>query len=245
MNCTHCSAKIPGDALTCPYCGHETSNFARARELADEQKRHAHQQSLIDASKARQASVASLESAAKTSLYWTLAGVLVCCLPIGSVVGLFLGWRVRKTAAALNAPAPWQSMASIVVSVVWLGFLGLALTFGVISEHQKSVRVGQLREATKATAAAADLDAETACALVEMTLLEGGAGQKGGSLDLFRCEGALEKSAAGVVLKDIEFSRLSSEKPQRVDGCLTKGSRWKVDAIGSGSNCQSVVDAGN
>ena len=245
MNCTHCSAKIPGDALTCPYCGHETANFAKARALADQQKRYAEQQALIDASKARQLSLASLEGAAKTAFYWSLAGIAICCLPVGSVVGLLLGLRVRKNAAALNAPAPWQSMAAMVLAIICLGFFALAVSIVVVTEHQKSVRLAELREVTKAKALAVELDAETACALVEMTLLEGGAGEKGGSLHLFRCEGGVEKtSAGGAVLKDIEFTRLSADKPLRVDACLSRGSRWKIDAIGSGSGCRTGRDAG-
>lgn len=245
MNCTHCSAKIPGDALTCPYCGHETPNFAKARAQADEQRRHAEQQALIDAAKGRQFSVAGLESSARTAFYWSLAGVVVCCLPIGSVVGLVLGLRVRKQAASLNAHAPWQSMAAMVISIAWLGLFVLFLTIGIVTDHQRSVRVGELREATKAKATGAELDAETACALVEMTLLEGGAGQKSGSIHLFKCEGVLETTAeGGAVIKDIELARHSGDKPSRVDGCLSRGSRWRVDAIGTGPGCQQGRDGG-
>src|SRR5687768_10470421 len=128
MNCTPCSAKIPGDALTCPYCSHETPNFAAARAREEERRRHAQQQSMIDEGKARQISLASLEGSAKTAFYWALAGVLVCCFPIGSVVGLVLGFRVRKTAAALNVPAPWQSMAAIAGSIAVLAMFCFAVT---------------------------------------------------------------------------------------------------------------------
>lgn len=246
MNCSHCSATIPGDALTCAYCGHETPNVANVRALAEERKRHVEQQALIDASNARKASVDALDASARTAIYWSLAGVLVCCLPVGSIVGLVLGLRVRRSATVLKAPAPWQSMAAIVVSIVWLAFFLFALILGVITEHQKSARVAELRAATKGSAAAPDLDADTACALIEMTLLEGGAGREGGALDLFRCEGLVEKTATGgAVIKDIEFARASSDKPLRVDGCLSRGSRWKVDAIGTGPGCHAGYDAGN
>lgn len=245
MTCAHCSATIPSDALSCSYCGNETPNVAKARAVAEERKRHTEQQALIDASKARAASVAALDGAATTALYWSLAGVLVCCLPAGSVVGLVLALRVRRNAAALTASAPWQSMAALVLSVVWLAFFVVAVIFGVVTEHQKSTRVAELRATTRASAAAAELDADTACALVEMTLLEGGAGLKGGSLGLFRCEGSVERTpTGGAVVKDLEYARRSSDPPERVDACLSRGTRWKVDAIGTGPGCQERHDAG-
>jgi hypothetical protein len=159
-------------------------------------------------------------------------------------VGLVLGLRVRKLAAGANVPAPVLSLVALVVSAGWLGLFALAMVFGAIADHNVSVRVAELRAATKAKAAAAELDVDTACALVEMTLLEGGAGVKRGSLDVFRCEGILEKTADGAVLREVEYSRTSSDKPQRVDACLSRGSRWKVDAIGTGPGCQSGRDAG-
>lgn len=245
MNCSHCSAKIPSDALTCPYCGHETPNFAAARAHEAEKTRHAQQQAQADASTARQASLGTLEGSAKVALYWALAGVLVCCLPIGSIGGLVLGSRVRKSAAALGVPAPWQSLAALIVSAGTLSLLVLALIIGVISDREKTARVAALREATKASGAAAELEVETACALVEVTLLEGGAGQKGGALNLFRCEGALEREPGGAaVLRDVEYARLAGADPARVDACLSKGTRWKVDAIGTGPGCRTGADAG-
>ncbi len=245
MNCTNCSANIPSDALTCPYCGTETPNFAKARAREEQNQRHAHQQSLIDAAKARQAAVATLEGSAKTAFFWSLAGVFICCFPIGSIVSIVLSLRVRKTAAAANAPAPTMSMISLILSGLTLSFFIFALCLGIYSNHQKSLRVQALREATRTTAAATALDAATACDLVEMVLLEGGAGLKSGNLELFRCAGAVETSADGkAVIRDIEYSRTANDPPITTDGCLSRGSRWKVDAIGRGPGCRATADAG-
>lgn len=245
MNCTQCNASIPGDALTCSYCGKETPNFKPARELEAQNKRHAVQQAQVDAEKARKAQLAGLAGSARTAFYWSLAGVVVCCLPIGSLVGLLMGLKVRKTANELNVPVPGQALAAIILALGMMLFFTAALVAGIVSDHQKSVRVSALQAETKKGAAAAELDVATACGLAEIAMLEGGGGQTGGALSIFRCEGALEKQPEGkVVLKEIEYARSSSDTPKRVDCCFSKGSRWRVDAIGAGPQCGAGRDGG-
>lgn len=247
MNCTHCSAKIPADALTCPYCGSDTPHAAQARAQKEQQARHAAQLAAVDAGKARQKGVLELEKSARTAFYASILGVVVCCLPVGSLVGIVMGLKARKTAAALGAPAPWQSMAAIVLGVFWLGFVALALVMGVVGEREKAARIATLRDGIKETVRKSELDTPTACALAEIALLEGGVGQGQGSLSLdrFRCDGAVEVSGATAVLKDVEFARQVSKPTKTVDACFTFRSKWRVDWIGNGPKCGQGADAGS
>lgn len=245
MNCSNCSAKISTDALTCPYCGADTPLAAQARALKEQQLRHAAQLAAIDAGKARQKAAQGLEASAKNAFYASILGVIVCCLPVGSVVGLVLAIKARKTAATLGVGAPWQSMAAIVLAVFWLGFYALVVVIGVVNERAKAERVAALRTEIKQTVRNAELDAPTACGLIEIALLEGYGTQKGGLLKVFRCDGALERSGTRAVMKDLEFSRSSSNPPSAADACLSFGTRWKVDAIGVGADCGGgAADAG-
>lgn len=245
MNCSHCSAKIPTDALTCPYCGVDTPNAAQARALKEQQERHAQQLAAVDAGRARQQALLAVETSSKNAFYASILGVVICCLPAGSVVGIVMGLKARKTAATLGASAPWQSMAAIVLGVFWLGFFTLALVMGAVTEREKAERVAAIRAATKDAASQATLDAATACSLIELTLLEGGAGLKGGAVRVFHCEGKLEVDGDRAVMKDLEYARSTADQPKRVDGCLSRGSRWKVDAIGLGPGCGAARDAGS
>lgn len=243
MNCSNCSASISVDALTCPYCGTETPNAPKARALKEQQERHAAQLAAVDASKARQKDLIALQASAKNSFYASIIGV-VCCIPVGSVVGLVLAFRARGVAKRLQTAVPWQAMAAIILGVFWIGFFSLAMVMGAIGEREKAARVAAIRETTKDAVLKPELDDATACSLVEIALLEGYAGGKGGNLGLFRCEGKLEQTGEKALLHDLEFARSSNDKPRRVDACLSKGKKWKVDAIGRGEGCGAKADGG-
>lgn len=244
MNCSHCSAAIPSEALTCPYCGHETPNFAIAR--AKEQERRAEEATTRATEKARerQNQIAGLAVRAKASLYWSLGGVVFCCLPIGSVIGIVQALRVRKTATSLDVTTPWQAILSIIGSLVWIASWILLAIVIAVQQHDKSVRTTALKESTRVTATAAELTSETACELTELAMLEGIATMKGDRLEIFRCDGAFEPGTGQALLKDFEYSRQSSDKPVKANACFSKGIRWKVDAIGTGPNCLGGADAG-
>ena len=245
MNCSHCSATIPSDVLTCPYCGHETPNFAPAREREKQRKAQEAQSHVAQTAREKQQALGGLAGSAKVSLYWAMGGVLVCCLPVGSVVAIVLALRVRKLAASLDAATPWQAIVSIIGSLVWIATYLLIAVVAVVAEHEKSVRVTALKESTRVTATSAELTAETACELTELALLDGSANRKGEHLAIFRCDGAFEPGIGTAVLKDFEYARQSRDKPVKANACFSKGIRWKVDSIGVGPGCLGQSDAGD
>jgi hypothetical protein len=239
QRCTSCHAPLEDERVPCTYCGalgpaaQAQRREQRAAEEADWQRRDLLELEREHAEYAR--AVASMESVATHSLLWSTAGALLCCLPVGPLLGLLAARRARRLASELGLLAPARATWGL-----GLGAAGLLLTTGLWGGagwmlKLDLARKAQLESVVEAAAEAESLEPATACALTELELLE--TDFDGYSvLDDFLCDGRPEIQGEQAVLHGLRFRNGSTT----VDfvACLKRGRRWSVDALRLGDSCE-------
>jgi hypothetical protein len=240
VKCAQCGASIDPLALACTYCRFTTPAgvLAHQRAEAEAQKRSA-----WDAQaeyNARQVEQRRLERSSTHALVWSIAGLLLCCFPVG-VVGIVMGSRARARSNKLRTPVPARATVGFVLGIVScitsVGFLVFALVQNQMQEGDAQKRIAAIETRIGTKASAAVIDHDTACGLAELhTLRTGWAGSRGYTFDGFECAGKLDVRANGAQLDDFRFkSSTNDTKRFELTVCLKRGAQWYVSEMRDGS----------
>jgi len=238
MKCQSCGAMIDPGAYECPFCKAPTP---RAAEYRAAQERDAAARAQWDAQRAWQEQNVlrlKMEGAAKQSMLLSIAGIVVCCTPLG-IGGIVQGVRAKKMAETLKTPAPGSATFGLVLgilSTLWsAGFLTWAMIQSHYDQESTQEHVAKLKQKVGDKAQAASLDHGTACALAEIHALETGFdGHPGYSLDKFQCPGKLNARPDGAELETFRFGWSTSTKYD-VNVCFKKGAKWYVTDMRKGA----------
>ena len=230
MTCERCGAAIDPSLLACPYCKLTTPAGIRARERDEHAARvHAEWQRGAELEAGR-AAKAVIERTATHALGWSIAGLALCCLPLGAI-GVFQGVRARSLATAQRTPMPVRATVGM-----WLGIVGsitsiLVITWASVSssrdQSRANARIAELEAETRSKAEAPTLDRNVACALAEGHALKTGySGTSGYLLHGFACVGKLSTRRDTAAIEDFSFH--SSGSSFKVNVCFKRGATWYV-----------------
>lgn len=243
MECASCGAGLGQTDARCQYCGAATPYGAyleqhqhlRAAELEAlrVQQQQVHQQRLQTEAKV------SLDRTARHSLYWSFAGLALCCALVPSVVGIVMGFRARKMASKYHLVLPVQATAGLVVG--WLGLLlGVSLlVFAALDAQARAERIRAIDRELGERAAGPDLSHAVACLLAEKRLLQGGF-RDDKTFDAFECDGRLEQQGSDATLHDIRIDH--DNQLISLKACLTRGQRWSVSSFRRSAACHQPDD---
>jgi hypothetical protein len=111
------------------------------------------------------------------------------------------------------------------------------VAFYVRESQAIDARVAVLEAQVEPARAGESIDQRLACALVELELLkEGYAGKGGINIGGFQCDGTLERTGDGAILRDVRFKN-GSEGRLVVAACLARGARWSVKELREDGSC--------
>lgn len=219
--------------MSCDYCGAASLHAVRSQkaptpeDLArDEAEIHAAQ--------------AAITKRGTTAFLWSMAGLVVCCLPVPGIVAITMAHGVRTKAQARGWLPPSTAVAAIVLGIIniliFSGFVALvAWEMRATAERQAF-----LHETTAKSSTALVLPQAAACDLAELRLLEDGWKGHSGNTTLsetFDCAGRLEITDRTAVLYGLTF-RFNSDARHTLDACLRRGQRWRVEKlVSAGDGC--------
>jgi len=236
MSCENCGATIDPSILACPFCQASTPAAAVARRRREQEAEARAQAAAATQQQIAAAARARLESTATQALGWSIAGLVVCCLPL-AIIGIVQGLRARAMATAAQAPLPGKATVGL-----GLGVLATVTSIGIVTsilidndrkQRSADARVAVLEQKIGAQASAPTLDHDTACALAEIHARRSGHdGHLGHALEHFECIGKLEVDQDRAELKDLRFRWSSTTYDASV--CFKYGARWYVGELRSG-----------
>ncbi len=239
MRCHNCGASIDSGALTCPFC---KTQSAKGAEFQRQQEHAAGAHAAWQAQTAahqRNVRLLELDRAASRTLSWSIAGTVLCCLPLG-IVGIVQGARARTLARELGVGVPTRGKVGFILAFAASAFSVIGVSTAAISSHydqeDAEARVALLEKRAAPKAALQTLDQPTACALAEVHFLrEGWAGHPGHSLHGFGCVGKLVPlGTENAQLEDLRF-RWSATQKFRVNTCFKRGAKWYVTEAREGA----------
>jgi hypothetical protein len=231
--CEGCGAPIEPAHLECPFCKTATPFGVKEREREERERLSRQSEELHEAhereAQARAAAQKQLETLGRQSFAWSLGGVVLCCMPLASVVALVLAWRAKTVAKENGLPYPGQATAARIIAFLTLASSASAVAFGGVSAWQKSQKIAALVKATEAHAADETLDRDVACKLVEAHLLKDGFATSSDDIGHFTCDGPLEQHGATAVMRDLSFT--DGPTPHTADATLRRGAKWIVEKV--------------
>ncbi|MBN9161638.1 MAG: hypothetical protein J0I07_11800 [Myxococcales bacterium] len=239
IRCERCGASLDPMVAACPYCQLTTPAGVAAQQresqVAEQARVHAQWASAAQ-QQAHAVEQRRIQGIATQSLLWSIAGIVLCCLPLG-VIGIVQGLRARSASVARSLPVPglakvglWLGIASCLTSVVLVTWGGLS---AAEDEERANARAAELEKAVGTRAELETLDRTAACQLAEAhTLRNGWNDKRGYSLERFECPGKLEQAADRAELQDFRvYERSGNDKEHRVFVCFKRGGRWFVDSL--------------
>jgi hypothetical protein len=196
----------------------------------------------------RLAAGASVTRASNQALAWSLGGLVLCCLPIPSLVALVMASNARRMGTTGGVPVPAQATVATVLSglsiLVFLGFVTSAVLDDRKMAEKKAEEKASLRAQIAAKASAAELDQPTACAMAHLQLLEHGfAGVEGHRIDGFECAGSVSTApkpvngSARAMLVDVRFNAGTKSLPIVASACFQGGKSWSLDDLRTDRPC--------
>jgi len=237
VSCPRCGANIDPSALACPYCQTQTL-YGR-----QQQERHAaYQHQAAQAAQHQQAAERhqrqqALEKKAKHALFWSLAGLLVCCVP-GAIVGVVMGLNVKSAAKREGVAPPGMSTIAVVLGACGVAVFGVFLVLFIQDSRARDARIAVLQAQLESTRTKEAIDQSLACGLTELELLQDGYAGKGGiSIEGVECNGRVEQNGDRAILRDVRFRTSSTEK-YTVTACLARGARWSVKELRNDESCE-------
>lgn len=243
-NCERCGAALDPTALTCPYCGLTTRAGVQAQQA---QQQVAQSQAALGAQwqmqreRANQMEIASLGTQA---MWWSIAGVVFCCLPLG-VVGIVQGVRARGRAHAAKITAPGTATAGFIIGILSCMTSIALFTYAAIDSQNEqdraNKRVAEIDKQLGKKPEAATLDHDTACLLGEQYTLKNSFDDKSGyQFEKFECVGKLTQTGDSAQLDDLKFHYNTDEEKAFV--CFKRGTKWYVDRL-SAAACDADTSA--
>jgi hypothetical protein len=242
ITCQRCGATLDASATACPYCHTQTQY---GRELGAHQAAYQYHAAQAEQARREAEHRAHQEAVKKKSgqaLIWSIVGLVTCCSPL-AIVGLVMGLNVKSAAKKVAVLPPGSSTAAVVLGVCSLLIFSLGVTMYVIDSREKDARVETLKSRIEGRLSGSDIDQQSACALVEIQLLEDGYADKSGiSIDGFQCDGKLELEGETATLRDVRF-RTSSTERYAVAACLVRGNRWSLKELRADGRCREPLAA--
>ena len=243
-NCERCGAALDPTALTCPFCGLTTRAGVQARameEQAAQSRAGLAQQWAMQQQRAAQMEVASLGTQA---MWWSIAGLAFCCLPLG-VVGIVQGLRAKSRAHAVNMAPPGAATAGFILGIISCMTSIALFTYAAIDsqneQERANKRVAEIDKQLGKKPEAATLDHDTACLLGEQYTLKNSFDDKSGyQFEKFECVGKLTQTGDSAQLDDLKFHYTSDEEKAFV--CFKRGTKWYVDRLAT-SGCEADTTA--
>lgn len=243
MDCASCGARLGQTDVSCQYCGaitaygaqldHQQRQHAAHLEAVRLQQERAHQQQLQTEAKL------SLARTGRHALYWSIAGLLLCCALFPSIVAVVMGLRARKMAGKYHLVLPVQATAGLVLGLLGL-VLGVALiSFAALDAQARRERIEAIDVELGARPAEPVLSQRIACLLAEKRLLQGGF-RDDKTFDDFECDGRLEQQVDAATLHDIRIDH--DTRLTTIKACLTRGERWSVTSFRLAAGCDEPDD---
>jgi hypothetical protein len=245
MKCAACGAILGASQANCAFCGALTPFGREQQHLAQQHAAHAHAFHLHrhhqHESDKRGEATRSLKRTSDASMYWGIAGWVLCCAFIPSLVAIVLGVRARKMAHRYDLVIPTTATLGLVFGALGLISGAGLIIIGVVQNHQRDAEIAEIDGKLEGRLEAAVIDQPTACLLAKRSLLKGEFQEKDGSLDSFDCDGKLTVSGDEAVLENLRFSRSSSDR-NTVRVCLARGARWSVAGFRRNASCREADD---
>jgi hypothetical protein len=239
--CPKCGANVAPDEPACRYCG--TPSPEGALRLREEHIRAEAEAAALEAhleyDDAR--AQAALNDNARLALKWAIAGLVLWCVPIPAIVALVMAIRTQAAAKQHDNVIPGRATAALVISVVTLVLLCGAIGLYLVDSHRKESRKRELYDVVGRTWTSTVIDQTTACALLELKLIESGFDGKSWTPgDGFACHGKLEQNGDHAVLHDADAHVGGDDA--RVMACMKRGERWMVEKVlREGAPCDPVA----
>jgi hypothetical protein len=228
--CPQCGASVAPSEPACRYCG--TLSPEGNSRLREEQIRAQAEAAAIEAhlehDQARAA--AALDDNARLAFKWAIAGLVLCCVPIPAIVALVIAIRTQTAAKRHDNVVPGRATAALVISVATLLLFSGAVAAYLVDSHRKEVRGRELHDIVERTWTLPVIDQKTACALLELKLIESGFDGKSWTLgDSFACHGKIEQNGDRAVLHDAEVGIGGNNA--RLVACIKRGEHWMVERV--------------
>lgn len=242
--CESCGAKLTAFSDKCPYCGATTrygasqaqtqARFAAAAEMQANQYRaqeDARKQADLDL---------QLRTMASHSATWSAVGLVLCCVPIPSTVGLVLGFRAKRIARERGIVAPASSTIGVVLGFAGFVFMvaGYAFYFWDMRETDAKRRI--LQAELKDVAGQEQLELDTACKVASLHFLD--AKYDDARVLGVQCDGATvtqnsdKAEVPGIVLR-------VKSTDVKVTLCMHRGKRWVVDEAVPRETCAPMASS--
>jgi hypothetical protein len=239
--CPKCGASVAPTDPACRYCG--TPSPEGTLRLREEHIRAEAEAVALEAhleyDHAR--AQAALDDNARLALKWAIAGVVLCCMPIPAIVALVMAIRTQAAAKRHDNVVPGRATAALVISVATLVLFCGAIGLYLVDSHRKESRRRELYDIVGRTWTSTVIDQTTACALLELKLIDTGFDGKSWTMgDGFACHGKLEQNADRAVLHDADAHIGSGDA--HVMACMKRGERWMVEKVlREGASCDPVA----
>lgn len=219
--------------MTCDYCGAASLHAVRSQQAPtpedlarDEAEIHAAQ--------------AAMNKRSTAAFLWSMAGLVLCCLPVPGIVAITMAHGVRTRAKARGWLPPSTSVAAIALGALNILLFSSFVVLVAIEMRATAERQANLHASTAKSSTAVKLPQPAACDLAELRLLEDGWQGHNGNTTLsetFDCAGRLEITGRTAVLYGLTF-RFNSDTRHTLDACLRRGERWRVEKlVSAGDGC--------
>jgi len=242
VKCGQCGANIDPLATACPFCKLTTPVGVAEHQRAQHESRTRAQWEAHTTAAQNAAWKAQVSSASTQSLAFSLAGMVLCCLPSG-IAAIVQGLRARAMAKKHGVPVPATATIGLVIGAVSLVTSIAAIVYlnREIEEDKARTkqRITALEQQIGAKAATPALDHATACGLAEKYALENGWDKTSGhQLQQFSCVGKLTAEAESARLDNVRFANGSTKHDVAV--CFRRGQVWYVTEITKATSCLPV-----
>jgi hypothetical protein len=241
--CPQCGASVAPTEPACRYCGTlspEGTSLLREEHIRAEAEAAAIEAHLEhDHARAQ----AALDENARLALKWAIAGLVLCCVPVPAIVALVMAVRTQKAARLNDSVVPGRATAALVISAATLLLFSGAIAVYLVDSHMKESRSRELRDIAQRTWTSTVIDQATACALLELKVIESGFNGKSWTLgDSFACHGKIEQNGDRAVLHDAEVG-IGGDNAHVV-ACMKRGERWMVEKVlREGTSCEPALPA--
>jgi hypothetical protein len=237
--CSRCGAQVPPAVATCPYCGAITRYGQELERIQLGQHQARGQMQLAAEWSREQQRERVIKSSALQSLIFSLFGLVTCCLPLASFIGVVQGVRAWVLASRAQLAKPALGVVGLIVGLCGLALSGtLWAWFGyemVVEELDKR----ELEESVARAARSPALAQPTACDMLRLELLRTHY-KSYYNHDGFECHGQLARSDGLATLHDARI--VKGSESFIVFGCFKRGAdRWLIHEVRDDARCSEAA----